>query len=72
MTIEKLKRIVVEESEDGTQTTKLPSNLDMMNKINEIIDVINILDMKLIAVGVKVEKQERREVHRDIFKPRNK
>lgn len=35
--MEELKRIVVEDREDGTQVTRLPNNEEMMNKINEII-----------------------------------
>jgi hypothetical protein len=66
MAIEPLKRIVVDEDEDGTQTTKLPSNLEMMNKLNEIIQCINIIDSKVAGLGAKIHKQEMK----DMFKPR--
>jgi hypothetical protein len=42
--IKKLQRIIVSNEADGTQVTKLPSNEDMMNKINEIIHVVNKLE----------------------------
>lgn len=39
--IKPLKRIIVEQSEDGTQVSKLPDSETMMNKINEIIKYVN-------------------------------
>jgi hypothetical protein len=66
MAIEPLKRIVVSEDDEGTQTTRLPNNLEMMNKINEIIKYVNMIDMKVVGIGVKVQKQEMK----DMLKPR--
>jgi hypothetical protein len=39
--INELHRIIVETDKVGTQVSKLPSNEDMMNKINKIIRYIN-------------------------------
>ncbi|MGG2091319.1 hypothetical protein AB1283_00955 [Bacillus sp. S13(2024)] len=39
--IQPLKRIVIENREDGTQVTRLPNNEEMMDKINEIIKCVN-------------------------------
>ncbi|MGV4321249.1 hypothetical protein [Bacillus mojavensis] len=44
MAIRKLTRVIVETSEDGTQTTRLPNNQEIMNKINEIVDFCNRLE----------------------------
>lgn len=44
MGIKPLQRIIVSNDADGTQVTKLPSNEEMMNKINEIIRVVNKLE----------------------------
>ena len=41
--IEKLEPIIVE-VRGSICTTHAPSNIDMMHKINEIIDVVNRLD----------------------------
>ncbi len=42
--MEELKRIVVEDKEDGTQVSRLPNNEEIMNKINELIRYVNWLD----------------------------
>lgn len=39
--IKHLQRIIIESKEDGTQISRLPSNEEMMNKINEIINHVN-------------------------------
>jgi len=44
MKVQPLERVVVEDNEDGTQITRLPNNAEMMDKINEIIRVVNELD----------------------------
>lgn len=41
--IKELERIVIETKEDGTQTTRLPNNEEMMSKINDIIKQVNYL-----------------------------
>ncbi|WP_243523690.1 hypothetical protein [Bacillus pseudomycoides] len=42
--MEVLKRIVVEDKEDGTQVSGLPNNEEIINKINELIRYVNWLD----------------------------
>lgn len=42
--IKPLERIVINNSEDGIQTSRLPNNEEMMNKINEIVNCINHLN----------------------------
>ncbi|OOR30253.1 hypothetical protein [Bacillus cereus] len=42
--MEELKRIIVEDKEDGTQISRLPNNEEMMNKINELIRYTKQLD----------------------------
>lgn len=44
MPLNELKRIVVSNYQDGTQVSRLPDNEEMMNKINEIIRFINLLE----------------------------
>lgn len=44
MRIKRLERVLVESHEDGTQLSKLPSQQEMMEKINQIIEVVNELD----------------------------
>lgn len=44
MPLNELKRIVVSNYQDGTQLSRLPDNEEMMNKINEIIRFINLLE----------------------------
>lgn len=56
VTIQPLKRIVESEDANGNQLTRLPNNAEMMNKINEIIRVVNKMESKKID---------------DLFKPRN-
>lgn len=41
--INKLERVVVEEDEFGAYS-RVPNNLEMMDKLNEIIDYVNKLD----------------------------
>lgn len=41
--IKELERIVIETKDDGTQTTRLPNNEEMMSKINDIIKQVNYL-----------------------------
>lgn len=59
MTIKLLQRIIVSNDIDGTQVTKLPSSEEMMNKINEIIRVVN-----------KLENERENQEIRNMFKPR--
>jgi hypothetical protein len=49
--INELERIIVQYGEDGTQISKLPSNEDMFNKINEIIRYINKEEIKKPLFG---------------------
>ncbi|MFE4764405.1 hypothetical protein [Bacillus mycoides] len=42
--MEELRRIIVEDKEDGTQLSRLPNNEEMMNKINELIRYTKRLD----------------------------
>ncbi|PFS71214.1 hypothetical protein COK56_29755 [Bacillus cereus] len=44
MKIKPLERIVVETDNNGSQITRLPNNEEMVDKINEIIRVVNELD----------------------------
>ncbi len=44
MRISPLKRVVTENYTDGTQVSRLPNTQEMMDKINEIIKVVNELD----------------------------
>ncbi|AGI11942.1 toxin [Bacillus phage vB_BanS-Tsamsa] len=41
--IKELERIIIEDNLDGTQTTRLPNNAEMMEKINEIVKQVNFL-----------------------------
>ncbi|MEX3713398.1 hypothetical protein ABFV99_13420 [Cytobacillus horneckiae] len=61
MPIQPLERIVVKNTKDGFQTTKLPSNEDMMNKINEIVRLVNHLEQNDFKRSFKDEEP---------FKPR--
>jgi hypothetical protein len=45
--IQYLQRIVVENHDNGKQVTILPSNEEMMNKINEIITAVNKQEKKI-------------------------
>lgn len=51
--IKELKRIIVEEREDGTQVTRLPNNAEMMNKINEIVREVNKLTLAQPIAPIK-------------------
>lgn len=42
--IKPLEKVFVEEKADGIQMFRLPNNLELMNKINEIVESINELD----------------------------
>ncbi|MES9681764.1 hypothetical protein ABWK22_02365 [Gottfriedia acidiceleris] len=66
MPIESLKRIIVSEDEDGTQTSRLPNNQEMMDKINEVIKYVNMIDMKVTGMAHTMHKQE----VKNMFKPR--
>lgn len=44
MKIKPLERVVVETDNNGSQITRLPNNEEMVDKINEIIRVMNELD----------------------------
>lgn len=39
--IEPLKRVIIENNEDGTQVTRLPNHEEVVNKVNEIIKYLN-------------------------------
>ncbi|UGO50970.1 toxin [Bacillus phage vB_BanS_Nate] len=41
--IQELERVIVESNDNGLQTTRLPSNAEMMDKINEIVRQVNYL-----------------------------
>ena len=47
MAIEPLKRVIVNEDENGTQTTRLPNNQEMMDKINELIKHVGNMDARM-------------------------
>lgn len=53
--VRKLERVVVETREDGTQVTRLPNNKEVIDKINEIIDIVD-----------QVEKEKMIEAYRKI------
>lgn len=67
MTIEPLKRIIVNEDEEGIQTTRLPNNQEMMNKINEVIKYVNMIGMKVAKLEERVPKQKLKDSG---FKPK--
>jgi len=67
MSIELLKRIIVNEDEKGTQIARLPNNQEMMNKINEIIEYVNMIGTKVTELGKKESKQK---LNNSGFKPR--
>ncbi|MCY8549389.1 hypothetical protein MOD25_05665 [Bacillus haynesii] len=67
MTLEPLKRIIVNEDEEGTQTARLPNNQEMMNKINEIIEYVNMIGTKVTELEKKESKQK---LNNSGFKPR--
>lgn len=41
--IQKLERVIVQTTLDGVQTTRLPNNEEIMHKLNELIEAINVL-----------------------------
>ncbi|MED2185385.1 hypothetical protein [Bacillus wiedmannii] len=51
--MEELKRIIVEDKEDGTQVSRLPNNEEMMNKINELIRYTKRLDKNKQSKPIK-------------------
>ncbi|WP_426940719.1 hypothetical protein ACQCPO_30675 (plasmid) [Bacillus mycoides] len=51
--MEELKRIVVEDKEDGTQMSRLPNNEEIMNKINELIRYTKRLDKNKHSKTIK-------------------
>lgn len=51
--MEELKRIIVEDKEDGTQTSRLPNNEEIMNKINELIRYTKRLDKNKQSKTIK-------------------
>lgn len=57
MPIQPLKRLIIDNSDDGLQVTRLPNNEEMMFKINEIIAFVN-----------KLEKEQQEEQHDKIFR----
>ncbi|OJT57362.1 hypothetical protein [Bacillus licheniformis] len=58
MTIEPLKRIIVNEGEEGIQTARLPNNQEMMNKINEVIKYVNMIGMKVAKLEERVPQKK--------------
>ena len=44
MSINKLDRVIVSHGVNGTQTSRLPDNEEMMNKINEIVELVNKIE----------------------------
>ena len=59
MPLQPLTRIIVSNNEDGLQTSRLPNNQEMMDKINEMVNFVNRLER---------EKQSKEIVR---FKPRS-
>lgn len=51
--MEELRRIIVEDKEDGTQLSRLPNNEEMMNKINELIRYTKRLDKNKQSKTIK-------------------
>lgn len=51
--MEELKRIVMEDREDGTQITRRPNNEEMMDKINELIRYTKRLDKNKQSKAIK-------------------
>ncbi|MGG0308309.1 hypothetical protein ABEY43_07155 [Priestia megaterium] len=40
--IDLLNRIITNTEEDGTQISRLPNNQEVMDKINEIVKIVNL------------------------------
>jgi hypothetical protein len=59
MPLQPLTRIIVSNNDNGLQTSRLPNNQEMMDKINEIVNFVNRLER---------EKQSKEIVG---FKPRS-
>lgn len=51
--MEELKRIIVEDKEDGTQISRIPNNEEIMNKINELIRYTKRLDKNKQSQTIK-------------------
>ena len=51
--IKQLTRVIIESTEDGLQTSRLPNNEEVMNKINEIVRYINYIEQKKISRELK-------------------
>jgi len=51
--MEELKRIIVEDKEDGTQISRLPNNEEIMNKINELIKYTKRIDKNKQSETIK-------------------
>lgn len=51
--MEELKRIIVEDREDGTQISRLPNNEEIMNKINELIKYTKRIDKNKQSETIK-------------------
>lgn len=52
MTIKPLERTIISDgSIDGIQTSRLPTNVDMMNKINEIVHAYNRLEQSVTRIN---------------------
>lgn len=64
--IEKLERVIVQTTPEGVQTTRLPNNEEIMLKLNEVIDAINILQQNNINNADELVKVSRDIGH--IFK----
>ena len=47
MTLQPLREVLVETKKDWTHVCRMPNNEEIMNKINEIIDVVNKLEQQL-------------------------
>lgn len=47
--IQKLERVIVQTTPDGVQTTRLPNNEEIMHKLNEVIEAINVLSQDNVS-----------------------
>lgn len=45
MPIGKLERVIIDTDKDGIQISRLPNNEEIINKINEMVDFLNALEV---------------------------
>lgn len=52
-----LQRIIEAENQDGSQLTRPPNNIEIMNKINEIVNVVNKIELDSTDFGTRKESE---------------